>query len=66
MLENIGTTAGQVWEFLNENEEATTSRLHKKLDIPEKLVCMALGWLAREDKIVFVQEGKNQVVRLKQ
>lgn len=66
MLESIGTTAGQVWEFLSENGDATPNRLHKKLGVSEKFIYMAVGWLAREDKVEFVQDSKkNQLVHLK-
>jgi len=35
------------------------------LDIDPKLFCMAIGWLAREDKIAFEGQGKKRKFSLK-
>lgn len=50
----IGHNAGRVWEYLNvRKEEITISELKKKLKMSDSDLNLALGWLAREDKIFF-------------
>ncbi len=61
----IGEAAGKVWNFLNKNSQATFDEIYKSLDIDPKLFCMAVGWLAREDKIAFEGEGKKRKFSLK-
>lgn len=65
MNENIGIIAGQVWQYLSEHESVTTLKLKSALGVSNTLLCLALGWLAREDKIDFVQTGNTYTVSLK-
>ena len=65
MIEKIGKTAGEIWKYLNEHEEATPSHLIKELDGTARLISMAIGWLAREGKIKFRQEGRASCLSLK-
>jgi hypothetical protein len=41
------------------------AQLKKKLDPKGEMLGMALGWLAREDKIEFLTEKKTVLVQLK-
>ena len=50
MKAKIGSTAGKVWETLNEKGEVDISRLPKILKEKTLIVYQAVGWLAREDK----------------
>ena len=50
-MNEIGTIAGKIWETLNTEGEMTVSKLLKLTDEKRDLVLMALGWLAREDKL---------------
>jgi hypothetical protein len=65
MNELIGTTAGQVWEYLSNNDEVTMTALKKDLSLKTDEATMALGWLAREDKINFNKKGSTMKVSLK-
>ncbi len=56
----IGEAAGKVWNFLSKNPQGTFDEIYKSLDIDPKLFCMAVGWLAREDKIAFEGAGKKR------
>ncbi|MBD3167471.1 hypothetical protein GF324_12800 [bacterium] len=66
MLSNIGSTAGDVWRFLDENGPTTVAKLKKNLkeskNISGSEVERAIGWLAREDKIERT-EGKGEVLK---
>lgn len=61
----IGEVAGEVWDFLDENGETSVSGIGKALDAPRTKVNMAIGWLAREDKLEFIDSGRGNSVRLK-
>ena len=52
----IGEAAGRIWCYLAEHGEATLRQLQRGTTLPERLVHMGVGWLAREDKLCFVQE----------
>jgi hypothetical protein len=66
MTAQVGVTAGKVWQALNDFGPQTVTQLRKRLDGSGDLVGLALGWLAREDKIDLSQEKKNIKVALKQ
>jgi hypothetical protein len=52
----IGEAAGRIWQYLAEHGEATLPQLQRGTTLPERLLLMGVGWLAREDKLCFVQE----------
>lgn len=64
-VERIGAVAGLVWAHLDRHGSASLSALQKGVGVPERLVGAALGWLAREDKVVFEKEKTTVLVRLK-
>ena len=51
MIPKIGETAGKVWKFLGEKDEATLTQIKKGVKADPNLVLQAIGWLAREDKL---------------
>jgi Mn-dependent DtxR family transcriptional regulator len=64
MKEKIGQTAGNIWDILQNNEEIAISQFPKMLNEKAVVVNQALGWLAREDKINYRQEGNRTLVSL--
>lgn len=64
-VESVGAAAGVVWHHLRENGEMTLSKLARDIDLPRDLVMQGLGWLAREDKIVFYEGKRSKLVALK-
>jgi hypothetical protein len=52
----IGEAAGQIWRYLVEHKAATLRQLQKGTSLPERLLHMGVGWLAREGKLSFMQE----------
>ncbi|HEY5869546.1 MAG TPA: winged helix-turn-helix domain-containing protein [Candidatus Tectomicrobia bacterium] len=52
----IGEAAGRIWQYLAEHGETTLRQLQRGTRLPERLLHMGIGWLAREDKLCFVQE----------
>jgi hypothetical protein len=65
MVDQIGTVAGKIWAYLNENNEATVSKLVNELDETERIVVMGIGWLAREEQLVFTTKGRFNYISLK-
>lgn len=65
MNEDIGTMAGTIWQALEANGEVTLTKLKKDLNATSPLFDWAIGWLAREDKIILETEKRMTRVRLK-
>lgn len=61
----VGETAGQVWHVLNDQGPQTVSQLKKKVNGKAELLALAIGWLAREDKVEITPEKKNLRIQLK-
>ena len=65
MVDQIGTTAGKIWRYLDENGKATINKVIRELDEPERVILMGIGWLAREDNLVFSTRGRYNYIVLK-
>jgi hypothetical protein len=63
-LAAIGFAAGDIYQFLAENGETTLTRLAKEIDHPNRRIDQALGWLARENKVQFIQVKRSTRVGL--
>ena len=67
MRGKIGETAGKVYHLLEEGEK-TLSQIEKTLrkeGYNSNIVKMAIGWLAREDKIFVLKDDKKWLIKLK-
>jgi hypothetical protein len=65
MNEKIGQAAGQIWQILAANQEPISiAALSKKANTTSQMTQLALGWLAREGKLNFVEKGKTLTVSL--
>lgn len=60
----IGETAGRIWQHLSKSGPTSTKDLPKTVGADRDLVLMALGWLAREEKLKFERTAKDVVVML--
>src|SRR5579864_6022571 len=47
----IGETAGTVWETLSKEGPLTIAALMEEVNAPQSLFFMAIGWLSREEKL---------------
>jgi hypothetical protein len=63
-VESIGVVAGLVWEYLNESEPVTLSKLSREIEAPRDLVMQAVGWLGREGKITFHKGSRSKLISL--
>lgn len=65
LQEQIGISAGVIYDYLNNNGESTFSKMKKELDLKGNFADLGLGWLAREDKVEISKKGASVSVRLK-
>ena len=62
--DQIGETAGAVWEALSKDGPLTFAALMEEVNAPQSLFFMAIGWLSREEKLQFESANGDYVVRL--
>lgn len=65
MTSTIGAAAGKVWEYLSKNGPSSVTKITNETKIDSKDVQRAIGWLAKEDKLVIEVKGRNETVSLK-
>jgi len=65
MQEKIGLTAGAIWQALNKQGELPLAQLQKEVNGKAPVFDWAIGWLAREEKIVITPEKRSFRIRTK-
>jgi hypothetical protein len=65
MTQEIGLMAGKVWQTLETKGEMSLAALKKTLGTRELTADWAIGWLAREDKLVLRKERNTVKVALR-
>jgi len=65
MEKQIGETAGAVWRQLSASGEARIADLQRSIKAPKAEMDRAIGWLAREDKVIVSGDGSKESIRLK-
>jgi hypothetical protein len=65
LLNEIGTSAGEIYNYLSSNGTTTFSKMKKELDLKGNFADLGLGWLAREDKVSISKKGTSVSVSLK-
>lgn len=64
MQEEIGNTAGAIWKVLHASGELTITQLKRQSKTKTPLFDWAIGWLARENKIILTRQKRTVRVRL--
>ncbi len=65
MEDNIGQAAGQIWKVLSEAKKPVNlTEIAKKTHLPAPVAYQGLGWLAREGKVLYQQQGRSTIVSL--
>jgi len=64
MKEKIGNDAGLVWKVLDAQGVKSVKELKKATKLIDKEIYAAIGWLAREEKLVFQEENDNLYLSL--
>ncbi len=65
MQDKIGELAGKVYAFLDDNGESSMSEIAESVEGSRSKVNMAIGWLAREEKLDFVDKGNGTGIKQK-
>ena len=58
----VGANAGKVWHALNEADGISIPELARKVNLSVESTALAVGWLARENKVVI--ERKNGLIEI--
>lgn len=64
-IDQIGETAGLVWQLLNTTGPLSLAKLAKQVNAPRDTVMQAVGWLAREGKVWVANGSRGRVVSLR-
>jgi hypothetical protein len=51
IIDEFGQNAGKVWQMLNDKGPLSETKLIRSTFLKEPQLCVAVGWLARENKI---------------
>ncbi len=65
MIDVIGEAAGKVWQFLDDNGPASVTKIATETGVNKNDLQRAIGWLAKEDKLVFELKGRTETLSLK-
>jgi hypothetical protein len=63
--EDIGQMAGAIWYALNTHGEVSLAQLKKLVEGKGPIFEWAVGWLAREGKVVLTAKKRSLSIRLK-
>jgi len=64
LTEIIGSDAGLIWQLLSERKRLTIRDFVSLTGYREMYIYLPLGWLARENKIIFSQSAEDMFVEL--
>ncbi|MDL2265375.1 winged helix-turn-helix domain-containing protein [Parabacteroides sp. OttesenSCG-928-G07] len=62
---NVGESAGKIWHLLAERDSLSIRKIGEMTSYKESHIFLALGWLARENKIEFEDKHNMLYVALK-
>ncbi|HRF69383.1 MAG TPA: winged helix-turn-helix domain-containing protein [Muribaculum sp.] len=65
-IDTIGYNAGLVWNALNDADALGLKQIKKVTKLKDKELYAAIGWLARENKILIAEneEAKDLIISL--
>jgi len=61
---DIGVNAGIIWHLLSEKGALTIDAIGELTGFERQELMLALGWLSRESKVDFSQQGEDLLVSL--
>ena len=65
-LSEIGINAGKIWTYLSQTPNFTdVLEVKFSLSFSNTTLYLALGWLAREGKIIIAEQENKLVIKLK-
>ncbi|MDR3111968.1 MAG: winged helix-turn-helix domain-containing protein [Elusimicrobiota bacterium] len=64
-ISEIGFAAGEIWKYLSEHGQVTSIKIKISLELSNTMLYLALGWLARENKIDIIFSDYSCKISLK-
>lgn len=64
-IHEIGETAGEIWHLLLQQGRMSLPKLVKEIGAPRDLVMQAIGWLAREEKVLIEETSRSRIIMLR-
>lgn len=65
-INDIGSNAGIIWHMLYEKKIMTIKEIGEQTHLKATAISLALGWLAKEDKINFSKMNGEYKISLKE
>ncbi|WAR44483.1 winged helix-turn-helix domain-containing protein [Methylomonas rapida] len=65
MRDVIGEAAGKIWHYLDQNGEASVTKITTETGLGKNEVQRAIGWLLKEDKLSVETSGRAETLSLK-
>lgn len=65
MQNKIDDAAGQVWRYLDKNGSDSVTKITNETGLNKNDVQRAIGWLLKEDKLIFEMVGRTETLSLK-
>jgi hypothetical protein len=65
MFHTIGEAAGEIWRILKDEDNLSISAVVRRVQQPQPVAYMGIGWLAREDKLVFTKTKRGMSISIK-
>ena len=65
MFHTIGEAAGEIWRILKDKENLSVSAVVRSVKQPQSVAYMGIGWLAREDKLIFTETKRGVSISIK-
>jgi hypothetical protein len=60
----IGDAAGKIWQYLETNGPSSVTKVTTETAINKNDVQRAIGWLAKEDKLLIETKGRVETISL--
>jgi predicted RNA-binding protein (virulence factor B family) len=64
-ISEIGAAAGKIWHYLEKNGLSSVAKISTETGISKNDIQRAIGWLAKEDKLVIGLKGRVETLSLK-
>ena len=65
MFHTIGEAAGEIWRIIKDEKDLSVSAIVRRVKQPQSVAYMGIGWLAREDKLVFTKTQRGMSISVK-
>lgn len=64
-ISEIGVAAGKIWHYLEKNGSSSVAKVTSETGLSKNDAQRAIGWLAKENKLVIELKGRVETLSLK-